>query len=258
MKYKAFESFNRFGSKPISESNFLELINKECKNWQSSKTTLFRGQPDLGEYVYTDPTLHYRSSIEDTNLHIELLDNLPSWKEYPNYSQSIIGVSDKEGAVGYTEDGTIYELIPYDNVKIAICPESTIWGSFGKEYWGEYIYSILDFFDGIGIDPEIWDQSANDTIETKLKSIDNVYNLISVKNTMLVGDEINKFLDMMVSMGNFNKDKITGKDCFDFINDTLFNPISRGFKLLSYSQDFEIPKNKQIWTNGPVLLRKVS
>ena len=32
MKYKAFESFNRFGSKPISESNFLELINKECKN----------------------------------------------------------------------------------------------------------------------------------------------------------------------------------------------------------------------------------
>lgn len=53
----------------------------------------------------------------------------------------------------------------------------------------------------------------------------------------------------MVSMGNFNKDKITGKDCFDFINDTLFNPISRGFKLLSYSQGFEIPENKQIWSS---------
>ena len=45
MKYKTFESFNMYGSKPISESDFLELVNKECKNWQSSKTELFRGQP---------------------------------------------------------------------------------------------------------------------------------------------------------------------------------------------------------------------
>jgi len=74
MKYKTFESFNMYGSKPISESDFLELVNKECKNWQSSKTELFRGQPDLGEYIYTDPRKFYRRSIEDVNLHIELLD----------------------------------------------------------------------------------------------------------------------------------------------------------------------------------------
>lgn len=257
MKYKAFESFNMYGSKLISESNFLELANKECKNWQSSKTELFRGQPDLGEYIYTDPTKFYRRSIEDVNLHIELLDNLPSWKEYPKYSQSIIGISSKEGADGYgDEDRATYELIPYDNIKIAVCPEPNIWESFG--YWGEYICETLAFFDEIGIDPEIWYQSANDTIETKLKSIDNVYNLIPVEDNMLVGGEINRFLDMMVSMSNLKKEKITGEDCFNFLNDNLFNPKARGFKLLTYGKNFEIPLNKQIWTNGPVLLRKVS
>ena len=90
--YKIFETYNRFGSRTITESEFDKIRKENCKNCAKCETELFRGMPDLGDYVYVDPKMgDFRSSIEYTNIHLELMSNLPSWKGYLRYDRCVIG-----------------------------------------------------------------------------------------------------------------------------------------------------------------------
>ena len=92
--YKIFENYNRFGTKTLSEKEFDQIRKENCKNWTKAETELYRGMPDLGDYLLVDPLKgDFRSSIEDTNIHLDLLSNLPSWKDYPKYERCVIGGS---------------------------------------------------------------------------------------------------------------------------------------------------------------------
>jgi hypothetical protein len=245
-KYKIFENYNKFGSKTITESEFDKIRKESCKNWTKVETELFRGMPDLGDYVFVDPKLgDFRSSIEDTNIHLELMSNLPSWKDYPRYDRCVIGGS--PGAVGSYGD-VIYEMIPFDDVQISVCPFSTIWESFGNEdsEWGGDIYLVEHFLDSVGLDLG-WIQIGGETLETKLKSLNDFdLSLISIDN----------FITDCSLVLNKRKEDINGVDCFNFINEHIFNPSERGFELKTYDENFKIENKKQIWTEGPVLLIK--
>ena len=61
---------------------------------------------------------------------------------------------------------------------------------------------------------------------------------------------------MLFRSFNKRKEEISGVDCFDYINEFLFNPEERGFDLKIYDSNFGIEGRKQIWTEGPVLLIK--
>jgi hypothetical protein len=245
--YKIFETYNRFGSRTITESEFDKIRKENCKNWTKAKTELFRGMPDLGDYVFVDPKLgDFRSSIEDTNIHLELMSNLPSWKDYPRYDRCVIGGS--PGAVGSYGD-TIYEVIPFDDVKIGVCPYPTIWESFGNDLigdWGGDIYLVEYFLSSIGLD-SAWIQIGGETLENKLKSI---------QEFDLEKEEVDNFIIECALFLKKKKEEITGEDCFNFINEDLFNPVMRGFKLLNYDENFKIENRRQFWTEGPVLLIK--
>jgi len=238
-KYKIFEA-NRWGSESISLFKFKSLLKKNCKNWNENNTKIYRGTSDIGDYVFIDPLKgEIRSSIEDINVHIDSIDYLPSWKDYPKYSKSVIGISgDSQPAYG----STVYEVIPYDNSKIVVCPEPTIWESFGDGGWGEYIYLINNFFHGLDIN------NVNE-----LKKIGNIMQHVSYPNEP---NYIDYFIKKMQSVIG-KKEDISGSDCYDFINDYLFNPDERGFELVKYTDNFTIPTYKQIWTDGPVLLKKI-
>jgi hypothetical protein len=206
--------------------------------------------PDLGDYLYIDPLKGgFRNSIEDTNIHLDLLSNLPSWKEYPKYERCVIGGS--PGAVGSYGD-SIYEVIPFDGVKIAVCPTSTIWESFGNDDddWGGDIYLVEHFLDSIGLDTN-WNQIGEGTIETKLKSLDKISELPNKDQSA-----VDNFLMRHSEFSWKKTNEITGDDCYNFINTSLFNPKVRDFELLNYDQNFKIENKKQIWTEGPVLLIK--
>lgn len=246
-KYKLFEKLNSRGSKSLTEQEFNQILNTNCRNWSKSKTSLYRGQVDLGPYVYTDAKGTYRKSIEDINTHVELIDNLPSWDGYPKYSEAIIG-STINIVSGY---GRVYEIIPFDNIDIAICPKRNIWDSFSHTKlgeWGEDIYKIHHFLEYVGINGDIWNQIDNSTIESALCSMDT----ISIMNK----DDgyVYHFLSEASEYLKKDIDDLTGSDCFKFINDYLFNPTVKGFNLVKYTSGFEAPDDRQIWTNGPVLL----
>lgn len=253
LKFSVFESFNLFGSKILSDEEFKNLLEENCKNWidnfeTKNYTPLYRGQPNLGKLVFTDPTRYKRNSIEDTNLHLELMDNLPSWKDYPKYSRSVIGISSYRTASSYSfaDNSTTYEIIPYDNTKIGICPSSAIWSSFGNS-WGQRIYSTKYFLEELKIEEE-WINSDGETIKTKLESIK------SFTSKIFESDYANNFLHEVSLITGIDVSNITGEDCYNFINDYFFNPEKNYFKLLNYTKGFKITPNRQIWTSGPVLL----
>ncbi len=254
-KYKLFEKLNSRGSKSLTEEEFNQILKTSCKNWAKSKTSLYRGQVDMGPYVYVDPIETKRKSIDDTNLHVELISNLPCWKNYPKYSSSVIGVSDnKYIADGY---GVSYEIIPFDNIDIVFCPAASIWQSFddGDGGWGDTdtIHLTRSFFELLDINTDVWKSTDGLTIEDKLKAITNIPDQKFIKIFHInEGDHL--FLTRASEYLKKNKNEITGEDCYDFINNYLFNPVYRGFKTVKYTAGFDEPSNKQIWTNGPVLL----
>ena len=245
--YKVFENYNKFGSKTITESEFDKIRKENCKNWTKVKTELFRGMPDLGDYVIVDPKMgEPRISIEDTNIHLELMSNLPSWKDYPKYDRCVIGGT--PGSATGTYGDTVYEVVPFDGIKIGVCPFSTVWESFGNEFdeFGGDIYLVEYFLGSIGLDSN-WIQIGGETLETKLKSI---------KSFDLEKEEVDDFIIDCAIYLKKSKEEVTGEDCYNFINDYIFNPEKRGFELKTYDVDFNVSNGKQIWTEGPVLLIK--
>ena len=247
-EYKLFESYDRYGCRRITESEFDKIRKENCKNWTKVVTELLRGMPDLGDYVFVDPKKgDFRSSIEDTNIHLELMSNLPSWKDYPKYDRCVIGGT--PGSVG-TYGETIYEVVPFDGIKIGVCPFSTVWESFGNDEndFGGDIYLVEYFLGSIGLDSN-WIQIGGETLETKLKSI---------KSFDLEEKEVDNFITKCALTLNKKKEEVTGFDCFDYINEFLFNPEERGFQLKSYEPGFKVENRRQIWTEGPVLLVKAN
>ena len=251
--YKIFETYirqrayGRFGSRTITEPEFDKIRKDNCKNWTKVETELFRGMPDLGDYVFVDPKMgDFRSSIEDTNIHLELMSNLPSWKDYPKYDRCVIGGT--PGSATGTYGDTVYEVVPFDGIKIGVCPFSTVWESFGNEFneFGGDIYLVEYFLGSIGLDSN-WIQVGGETLETKLKSI---------KSFDLEKEEVDDFIIDCAIYLKKSKEEVTGEDCYNFINDYIFNPEKRGFELKTYDVDFNVSKGKQIWTEGPVLLVK--
>lgn len=246
-KYQLFEKLSTRGSKSLTEEEFNQILKASCRNWTKSKTPLYRGQKDLGPYVYTDPRGTHRKSIEDVNTHIELMSNLESWKDFPKYSSSVIGSTSK----GVGSYGKVYEIVPFDNSNIGICPgkdiwESFTWGDFSE--WGEDIYKIHHFLEHVGIDPDIWDQVGGGTVESKLKSIG------IIKGSSHWGGHVNRFIGEVSKYTKKDVSDITGDDCYRFVNESIFNPNVNGFMKLKYDVGFEAPSDKQIWTEGPVLL----
>ena len=254
--YQLFENYNRFGTKTLTEKEFDQIRKENCKNWTKVDTELYRGMPDLGDYLYIDPLKgDFRSSIEDTNIHLDLLSNLPSWKDYPKYERCVIGGS--PGAVGSYGDA-IYEVIPFDDVRIAVCPYATIWESFGNDYdqWGGDIYLIEFFLDALDLDTN-WNQIGGGTIETKLKSLGNSFHGSKISEMPNKDQQaVDNFLMRHAEFSWKRPGEITGEDCYNFINNSLFNPKVRGFQLLNYDKDFKIENKRQFWTEGPCLLIK--
>ena len=131
-------------------------------------------------------------------------------------------------------------------MKIAVCPYATIWESFGNDDddWGGDIYLVEHFLDSIGL-YNTW------------------YGISGLSNLGKISDLSNKdqeavdnFL-MRHSEFSFKPiNEITGEDCYNFINTSLFNPKLREFQLLNYDQNFKIENKKQFWTEGPCLLIK--
>lgn len=261
--YKIYETLNSRGSKSLSEDEFDTILKKNCKVWlEGVNNKLYRSQRYMVPYVYTDARGTKRTSIENINIHIDLMDSLDCWSEYPKYSQAIIGISDNPLINYGSGDSMVYEIIPFDGMKIAVCPDSNIWSSFSKDCgrFGEYIYSLDSFLSEMKLDDDIYFQQPNKPrhlnvlrLKEVLISIGNIHKYCESKS--ITHYVINDFLRKIRAFSQREHiDEITGEDVYNVIENEMFNPDARRFKLDTYDRDFSIKTDRQIWCSGPVLL----
>jgi len=121
------EYTNNTRSSSLTEEEFIRLLNNNCTDWLRNPSMLIRFKNKVDDkFSLIDPKLHVRKSISDLNYVTILLDNLPSWSEFPKRSESVIfsyGIKNNRGAFG----GELYFIIPFDNANFGVSPSSDLW-----------------------------------------------------------------------------------------------------------------------------------
>ena len=245
MKFKQYISENgKYGgksrTKSIDKETAIKLIKDNCKKSYHTmynspySRKLYRGTRSGGEYGFVDTnTDQPRVSANTLNYMTLLMDNLPSWKEYPKRSKSIICSTSNTSSLGY---GVSYNVIPYDNAIIGVCKYYDVWESFsglGHNTVWDFNRALSSMFDRekINVDDRSYDSLVDGLIKlSKISDTTKQSNLVSL---IINSDDVMKHLDKILDpkrngfkMGYKGLDDdveawIQGK-CI-LINHTLFN-----------------------------------
>lgn len=252
--------------KNIDKETFLNLYKKNCTNHNinivknNRYNEIYRGIDSVTNFLFAHrEKSKKRYSLQDYNWSNLLLSNLNSWSEYPKRDKSLIFSSNKLYSSNY---GNVYVVIPFDNIKIAICSDYDIWFSFKKFFKNEfyqlsYFNENLDKFFNDNIKNPKDDTNYNNLIYN-FKEIEKLKSLISKssfeKKLKLLGLDFafdNKFVD------KFYNDSIT---FIEYLNDKM-SPNKNNFKLIKYDNNLKlenitnIKKNgTEMWASGRCLL----
>jgi len=241
---------NEFGRTiSINKNEFEKLYSKRAMT-PTHNNTIFRYIYNFtGKYGFINPKASNsprKSAFNNTNYYTILFDNLPSWKNYPKRSESIICTNDKSNAADRTQPAGskhYYIVIPLQNAKIAICPEDDIWFSFNTQilkYMG-YSDNLSDFMIDVFFDADKYNYKMSETY----KSIKKYFNLIDNDS----GNNLRFIKDTLL------KDKLeNGYNMLDIMNDIL-DPNKNGFELKKVTENMILPSDsREIWTSDKCLL----
>jgi hypothetical protein len=250
VKYLKFNQYlNEGRSQHLIGSDAIEKIEKNCsdilKNYKGSKTQIWRGiEGAYSDYLFVDGAQSAelrRSRNAYYNYYTLLLDNLPSWKDYPKRSKSIICSTSGSTAEMY---GDIYMVFPYNNIKIAVAPEPDIWISF-QEVGFE---SLEDFNYMINIILEKWARKvAHGRFDKHWKQLEYALKSLSeplkkLKEIPQPGTQLGEFIKQLKNTSNPIK-----------YLDNILNPKRNKFKLIT-PKDNIIKNDRECWLEGPAIL----
>ena len=129
--FKLFES----RTAEITDKEFVMLVKENCKDYLANPKYMQRMKGKFnGDYSYIDPKIHRRIPlmVDNTGVvsthHTLLMDNLPSWKEFPKRSESLIGNLRFNYDISFGQ--RCYLVIPYDGANFGLAPSSDLWGSY--------------------------------------------------------------------------------------------------------------------------------
>ncbi len=122
-----YETSSRGRSLTLEE--IVEIFNQNCKMYDNNSVKLFRGHGAAMLYSLYEPKKFKRVSANTANHYTVLIDEiLPNWKSYPKRSESLVCSTSESYTKAY--GNYMYEVIPFDSAKIAVCPYRDIWESF--------------------------------------------------------------------------------------------------------------------------------
>lgn len=116
----------------IDETKALQIMSNHCRAYleRYQEPVMFRGVQRLTRrYAYVEPAKYERESANTSNLYTWLIDIMPSWKNFPKRSKSIVCTTQAHGGKGY---GVVYAVVPFDNARIGVCSAGDFWASFDK------------------------------------------------------------------------------------------------------------------------------
>lgn len=259
----------RTRSEKIDVEKFEEIYNENCKIHKMlrkdpdfEKYQLWRGARSDYKFSFIDPKLHTRWSIENENIHVAFMSDDSSWSDFPPYNMSLIGSLNYSDASGYSR--STFEVIPFDGAKIAICPQPTIWESFGGFSDSQGIRLVSHFLESVGIKFE----SHYDwyLVKGEIESFGKFYFDPLDQYKKLKTDISSEFhYSEFINDIETDEDYVTSDQVIEKIEE-IFSP--KDFKLITYDENYienfnSILNEKnlmnpylQFWTDSECLLRK--
>jgi hypothetical protein len=240
-------------SVPISQEEFLQLRDKNCKKAKRKNATkLYRGiEGGIDDYLFIDPSEHTRVSQYTANWYMLLMELSPQWEEFPKFSKSVIMTTDSGNISRW---GREYRVYPYDGAILGVTPKGHFWGSFPYDMstFNSFIYFIIQSFGG--------DIDKNETNPNVLKKefakIDKVKNIGQRKELLFDVDEWIERNCFSRTSNIFEKatERLRDRDkALDVFGDLLSTD---GF--LSKKIGDTLPNDKEVWTDSPCILEKIN
>jgi hypothetical protein len=128
LKYEVFEKNGK------ANDNFAKIEGRcsDALEACSNGKMIFRGtRINTLPVMLVDPSASQRKSANTENYYTLLIDNLPSWQNYPKRSKSLICSTSRHVAELFSQDndknGGVYIVLPFNGAKIGICPQRDIW-----------------------------------------------------------------------------------------------------------------------------------
>lgn len=133
---KLFLEYKKIGrSIELSESEFMDMVKSNCKEWISNPSMLIRARRDDGgisKYSYTNPKNFIRKSINKSDHITMIIDEFPSWSEFPKRKNSIIFSHNMKYNNG-TFGSNLFFVIPFDGAKFGVVPSNDLWSLSNKK-----------------------------------------------------------------------------------------------------------------------------
>ena len=239
--------------KALSDADFKSELNHYCTQAVDNAENgnfIYRGDKEwIKPYLHMNTTQSTRKSDNHSNYYTELIDTLPSFKNFPKRSKSIIASPSKSKSKPY---GDLYKIYPYDNAKVGICKGKDIWDTT-INLWGKKlsIATLNSFFSQIGI--------PQTNVLAELKAFDEK-----------IKEDSKEFRKLAFSLNAYFHDEAELEECRKtFYKDILeaFTPEKLEFKWV-YAKDLNLYDyaNNELWIEGelivertekPTMLRKI-
>lgn len=118
-------------TKEISAEEAISLMKQHCMVAIKAGSALYRGGPNRPIMLGDTAIGPDRVSANTLNYYTLFIDNSPAWKAFPKRSRSFIGSASIHEAYD-SGNGDKHLMIPFDDVKIGVCPENDLWASFKR------------------------------------------------------------------------------------------------------------------------------
>lgn len=193
------------------------------------KQTIYRGMKSIGPFGFGDGNKMNRQSKNTENYYTLIMDNDPSWEEYPKRSKSFICSTEYSYASAF---GVPYVVIPLENQEIGVCPSMDFWESFVNfpASINRMISDLARFYLKRPISQTNYNEFHNDLNDIS-KSIPLDPHVVAVKDFEEMGYNI-------------------GDSLYDFYV-KLIDPRKNNFKITTDISS--IPDDREVWLSGKVL-----
>jgi len=241
-------------------------IAPKFSNALNSDVTIVRSNREAEKYIYylIDPkkSKEKRRSRNTSNYYTLIMDNSPSWKEYPKRSESVI--CSINASCGKNSPH-IFRVFPKNGSKIGVCNDSDLWKSFRNLSYALSMNEINDVLNGlanIGMNTKKpsgrrkllkkYDKDLS-ILKKAFKEFDKWYlskkykfeELVKEFNILWDGDWLIKTFERILIGYN--------GDLYKHMVDKL-DPGNNNFNLISTSNLKIGGGNKEAWTDGECLM----
>lgn len=240
----------------ISELKFLDLLKDSARNSHNlaKKSPLFKTFKSSADYLLLNPTV----STKRPKFFIEsLIADLPSWSRYPGRNTSTVAYSSRELA-NDRGDGSLYVVIPFDRVRLAVTSDVTFTRSFKRaanslqlpkldnEGLIGWLDSIAKVCKELKLNVAYQEPSTYKEVKSILASFEQISNK-HVKAAKELPDAdlgTQRFIEVASRNGSI----------MSYLNE-LFDPENNDYSLMTPESSF-IPTNREVWVGGKAIAIK--